>query len=152
MNWGDDRLPSRFWDKVQPEPNSGCWLWTACLSEGYGAFGLGKVVKRAHRIAYEALVGPVEQGLDLDHLCRVRSCCNPAHLEPVTRRENLLRGDTVTARSAAATHCPQGHPYDAKNTNVHRVRGGRGLARRCRTCNAENCAQWWRRKRGASNG
>lgn len=98
MNWwrrGDPEavgapatLMERFWAKVERDP-SGCWLWTASLADGgYGHFGRWK----AHRYAYETLVEPVPHGLDLDHLCRVRHCVNPSHLEPVTRAENLRRG------------------------------------------------------------
>ena len=147
MNWGDPRLPQRFWDKVivMPASEGGCCWWIASTSQGYGAFGIGKKVRRAHRVAYEALVGPVPTGLDLDHLCRVRECCNPVHLEPVTRRENLLRGDTVTAKSAAATHCPKGHEYSALNTNYFRVRG-RTTGRQCRECNRIRSAAYYRRK------
>lgn len=97
MQFFDDRLPSRFWDKVSPEPMSGCWLWTGAItSGGYGSAGGGPRVARwgayAHRMAYQALIGPIPQGLQLDHKCRIRSCCNPDHLEPVTNRENTIRG------------------------------------------------------------
>lgn len=128
MNFLDAKLPDRFWDKVTPEPNSGCWLWLASLSRGYGAFGVGQHVLRAHQITYSAFVGPVPAGLEIDHKCRTKECCNPAHLEAVTHRVNLLRGDTITARAAAATACPSGHPYDERNTKRER----RG--RRCRSC------------------
>ncbi|MBO0885095.1 MAG: HNH endonuclease [Mycobacterium sp.] len=83
----------------------------------------------AHRIAYTWLVGPIPEGFDLDHLCRVRSCVNPAHLEPVPRRTNLLRGRTIPAANAAKTHCPHGHPYD--DTNTVRNKTGR-LCLACR--------------------
>lgn len=118
---------------------SGCWLWTASTDNaGYGCFGVKDErsacwrTVRAHRLAYETAVGPIPDGLVLDHLCRVRNCVNPDHLEPVTSGENVLRGDTITARCAATTHCPQGHPYDEKNT-YHNPAGFRA----CRTCLAE---------------
>jgi hypothetical protein len=142
----DPILPERFWSKTTIDPETGCWLWTASTSEGYGAFGVRKgLIARAHRVTYTTLVGEVPAGLDLDHLCRTRRCCNPAHLEPVTRRVNLLRGNTVNAR----THCPKGHPYDAVNTNVINVRGG-GKYRQCRACNRANCAAWQARKKLAN--
>lgn len=78
-----------------------------------------KVTRAAHRVAYEALVAPIAAGLQLDHLCRVRRCVNPAHVEPVTQAENLRRGETITARAVAATHCPQGHPYSGENLYVN---------------------------------
>jgi len=89
---------------------SGCWLWTASLNAGgYGQFASGSIGTRlAHRWRWEMENGPVPEGLELDHLCRVRHCVNPAHLEPVTRRENLLRGETLTAKNAAADALPEG--------------------------------------------
>jgi hypothetical protein len=115
----------RFWPKVDkngpiPEerPEVGpCWLWTDVPSkDGYGYLSVGGGVKRpAHCVAYEIIVGPIPPKHDIDHLCRNRRCVRaPDHLEPVTRRINLLRGKTKTARNAAATQCPRGHqlsPY-----------------------------------------
>lgn len=75
---------------------SDCWLWTGYVAAGgYGEFHLAGRTRKAHRVAYELLVGPVPEGLDLDHLCRVRRCVNPEHLEPVTRQENLRRSPDV---------------------------------------------------------
>jgi hypothetical protein len=112
--------------------DGGCWLWTdEPAANGYGYLGVGGRAGRkiqAHRLAYELYIGPIPPGLDIDHLCRNRRCVNPWHLEAVDRRTNLLRGDTVTARHAAATRCPQGHPYDDRNTRVYRGK------RQCRTC------------------
>ena len=93
-----------------------CWLFTgARCTRGYGQIKNAGRDRLAHRVAYEELVGPIPDGLQLDHLCRVRRCVNPAHLEPVTCRENLLRGETVAAVSAARTHCPQGHELEGAN-------------------------------------
>lgn len=90
----DMTIDERFWSFVSPEPNSGCWLWTGgdYVGEGYGCFSEGGKAKRAHKWAYERYVGPVPAGLVLDHKCRVRCCANPAHLEPVTHKENARRG------------------------------------------------------------
>lgn len=88
-------IPQRFFTRVSPEPNTGCWLWTgSCFSLGYGQFHINRCPKLAHRVAYEMLVGPIPRGLELDHLCHVRSCVNPQHLRPATRRQNQsnLRG------------------------------------------------------------
>lgn len=124
-------LDERFWAKV--EKTEACWLWTAVLnSAGYGRFYSQGRMALAHRISYLAHRGSIPPGLQLDHLCRVRSCVNPDHLEPVTQRENILRGTSPVALAAAATHCPSGHPYDEANT-LHSASG----CRRCRACSRE---------------
>ncbi|WP_327169504.1 HNH endonuclease signature motif containing protein [Streptomyces subrutilus] len=129
----DPRLPARFWAKVSMT-ESGCWAWTAQVAHhGYARFELNGRPTRAHRTAYESLVGPIPEGLVLDHLCRVRHCVNPAHLEPVTVRENHRRGDNVppTRRGKARPKalCAQGHPLSGDNLGVSK----RG-ERRCRAC------------------
>jgi len=109
---------------------SPCWVSNRGTNEGgYTRIWHDRTTRATHRVAYEAFVGPIPAGLQIDHLCRVRACCRPDHLEPVTCRENLLRGDTVNARAAATTHCPRGHAYTAANTYVSP--SGR---RHCRTC------------------
>lgn len=86
---GDDT--KRFWSKV--EKTDTCWLWRGFTTKkGYGHFALGRGYKQAHRHSYELLVGKIPSHLQIDHLCRVRNCVNPDHLEPVTSRENALRG------------------------------------------------------------
>lgn len=101
----DTCVVRRFWMKVQIE-DSGCWRWTAAIdTTGYGRFKLGDKIETAHRAAYLLFVGDVPDGLDLDHLCRNRWCCNPAHLEAVDRRTNLLRGNTLTAAHKAGVDC-----------------------------------------------
>jgi hypothetical protein len=120
----------RFWPKVEPEPNSGCWLWTAALRHGYGEFHVQPRAKiGAHVWAYADACGPVPSGLELDHLCRVPRCVRPSHLEPVTRQTNQLRGNTFAARHAAAVRCPAGHLYTVENTytSIRRQRS-------CRAC------------------
>ena len=99
----------RFWGKVDLDGPDGCWLWTASTDkDGYGQFGVGSQIDgtatmaKSHRWAHEHLVGPIPEGLQIDHLCRVRSCVNPGHLEPVTNRENLRRGHE--ARGTTAQH------------------------------------------------
>lgn len=91
------RLPARILNKIIPEPNTGCWLWDARWDSGNG---YGKVSWKgrawmAHRLVYALLVGPIPRGLILDHKCRVRACCNPLHLEPVTDKINTWRGEAV---------------------------------------------------------
>ena len=107
-------------DKHGPLWNgSHCWMWLAGTSrEGYGRFWLALEKKdiQAHRHSYILHFGPIPDGLELDHLCRVPKCVNPNHLEAVTHRINILRGKGASAANARATHCPQGHPYDLVNT------------------------------------
>lgn len=103
---------TRFLAKVEIA-SSGCWLWTAsCNSDGYGHFKVNGTMVGSHRWYYEQTVGAVPQGLQLDHLCRVRRCVNPDHLEPVTPRENVLRGESLQSANARKTHCAEGHPLD----------------------------------------
>lgn len=131
-----------FASKVAVAGPDDCWLWTAAADRhGYGSFtkpGERQVRLKAHRFAYEALVGPIPPGLELDHLCRVHACVNPNHLEPVTHRENMLRSPHLpgpgnpppaAAWQRAKTHCPKNHPYDDANTG--RTRRGH---RYCRAC------------------
>lgn len=106
-----------------------CWLWTAALSKGYGSFRTTAGMRKAHRLVWEHYVGPIPEGLVLDHLCRQRACVNPDHLEVVTHGENILRGEGLAAQQVKRTHCPRGHPYDGDNLYV----SPRG-ARFCRTC------------------
>ena len=91
----------------------------------------------AHRVSYQLVVGEIPEGLTLDHLCRNPSCVNPDHLEPVTTKENILRGVSKIAQQARQTHCKRGHPFDEENTMIVR-----GSARQCRACNKARCAAW----------
>ena len=113
----------------------GCWHWTGSLRNGYGRMKAFGRFHEAHRLSYGHFVGPIPVGLELDHLCRNRSCVNPAHLEPVTRRVNVLRGESPAADNANKTHCHKGHPLSGDNLRV-RPAGGR-MVRSCRTCNRE---------------
>lgn len=134
-----EALLPRFLAKFSEDGN-GCWLWTAARThDGYGRFKIGGKTRMAHVVAYETLVGLVPDGLELDHLCRVRRCCNPEHLEPVTQRENLMRGQTPAARNAAKTHCPQGHSYSYSDGNLYIHPSG---SRICRRCSADATARW----------
>lgn len=140
----DDR--KRHIDSRIEVDGSGCWLYAGCInSDGYGIVGgRGEYV---HRLQYERYVGPIPDGLQLDHLCRVRHCVNPAHLEPVTSRENSMRSSiTIAARNAAKTHCPRNHEYTPENTYVDRKRGG---GRQCRACTLDRAARAWRSRKAA---
>lgn len=116
----------RFWARVQ-KSDDGCWLWTGGRhSTGYGSDG-GRL---AHRVVYELLVGPIPRGLQLDHLCRVRLCVRPDHLEPVTQAENIQRGDSPSAIASRTGHCRRGHKLAGGNLYVVPKTGGR----RCLAC------------------
>jgi hypothetical protein len=138
----------RFWSHV--DRTEECWLWQGSrLAQrgGYGLFGIkrqgqGRTL-RAHRVAYEISVGPIPDGLDLDHLCRIPACVRPDHLEPVTRRVNTLRGKGPTARNAVKTRCANGHEFTPENTYVTRD----GRHRACRTCGRERKRACYRRCR-----
>lgn len=100
------------------------------MKNGYGQIGVAGTVYAAHRYAYQELVGPIPDGLDLDHLCRNRACTNPDHLEPVTRKENINRSaKNGGAQNKVKTHCPYGHEYSGKNLYIHPT--GRRCCREC---------------------
>lgn len=124
-------LPARFWDKVEPATDdpAGCWLWTAGLNtKGYGTAHLLGKKYLAHRAAYTCLVGDIPPGLQIDHLCRVRNCVNPAHLEPVTNQVNADRGARATQ-----THCRRGH--EMAGDNLRRYTNAAGWTSRfCVAC------------------
>lgn len=123
----------RFLDKTRINPETHCWEWTgAVVAQGYGRFWNGSEVRQAHRMVYEWAKGPIPDGLVLDHLCRVRHCVNPSHLEAVTNGVNLHRGVGPTATNAAKTHCKRGHEFTPANTFIPP-----GAWRRCRTCHAD---------------
>lgn len=108
-----------------------CWLWARNVIGNkcdYGKIFFDGRYHLAHRVVYEALVCPIPEGLDLDHLCRVPRCINPDHLEPVTRAENVRRG-LAGSLQIRVTHCPKNHEYDTANTYMYK--DGR---RRCREC------------------
>ncbi len=128
-------LPERIEANISPEPNSGCWLWTGGLrdkKDGYGGVGWNKQTWRTHKLVYTLLVGPVAEGLDLDHKCRVRLCCNPEHLEPVPRKENIYRGEGVAKHNRLKTHCRHGHEFTPENTYFFTNRNS--IQRNCKAC------------------
>jgi len=121
---------------------NGCWEWVGSICpRGYGSWR-AHGEQRAHRAVYRMLRGPIPEGLTLDHLCRNRSCVNPDHLEAVTNKVNILRGEGVCAKHARQTHCNRGHPLDEMNTIVDK----RGR-RRCHICNNNSSREWGRRIR-----
>ena len=131
---GDDL--SRLLSRTKKQED-GCWVWQgARLTNGYGSVrvlrdGVSKAAL-AHRLAYELVSGPIPAGMQLDHLCRVRHCINPTHLEPVTQVTNILRGESPWARRKRQTHCIHGHPLAGANVRVRR-----DGTRQCRECDRE---------------
>lgn len=122
-------LMAVIWERTEPIPHSGCLIYMGNLNKrGYGRIGSGKrqTIILVHRAAYERLVGPIPEGLELDHKCRVPSCWNPAHLEPVTHAANVQRGWLYRTPPDA---CEAGHPYAPENTYLWR-----GRTRHCRIC------------------
>ncbi len=127
----------RFDSHVGVNLDSDCWLWAgATLPHGYGQFRDGDKVWKAHRWSYTYAKGPIPNGLQLDHLCRVRNCVNPDHLEPVTAKENSMRGDTGK-NNADKTHCPHGHLYSGDNLYIRPDK-----ARACNICKRKATATW----------
>ena len=125
----------RFFRRVTPDGN-GCWVWSSvkrgtsgCNGEGYGNFKAGGRVRGAHRWLYETVVACPLPGLVLDHLCRNRACVNPAHLEIVSHRENILRGEGATAQLHRKTHCYRGHELVAPF--AYTDKRGRRVCRKC---------------------
>lgn len=141
--FGDGRLPERIWSRIVVDDN-GCWVWTGPLNaKGYGWVGFWRGRPRlAHRVTYSELVSELPpyrpDGPQLDHLCQVKACCNPGHLELVTPRVNTLRGPTVAARNAGKLFCSKNHPLFGENVRLRP--DGRGRA--CRACERE---RWVRR-------
>jgi hypothetical protein len=129
--------------KVRPyllADEAGCWLWQRYRNpNGYGRMWVpGQGHRQTHRVVYEHLVGPIPDGLQLDHLCRARACCRPDHLEPVTQRINSLRGATISADHASRTRCPRGHQLSGSNLVPSHLRRG---FRACATCQRERIAE-----------
>lgn len=134
----------RFWSRVTVTSAEQCWIWQGPTNgHGYGAFRDLGFFTSAHRFAYETRNGAIPPGLVIDHLCRTPRCVNPAHLEAVTQRENVLRGDGPAAVNALKTHCPQGHAYTPEN-----IYTPPGAARRvCRSCMAAKSARHERKRK-----
>lgn len=148
----------RFWRHV-PQRGEGCWLWVGGKSQdGYPKFhGLSPDGTRrhslAHRWIYEQLVGPIPEGLTLDHVaargCVSTLCVRPDHLEPVTNLVNIMRGSGVSVRNALKTHCDQGHEFTPENTAFDKDSQGNRTHRRCRSCSVAKAAAGYQRRKAA---
>lgn len=140
----------KFMSKVTILSN-GCWKWGGSLKKkGYGYFSLWPCRKTisAHRISYMWFIGDIANGLTLDHLCRNRYCVNPSHLEPVTNKENILRGEGLAAENIRKTHCAKGHEFTLENTYT---RPGT-KHRSCRECRRAWSLKWYYSKNDADMG
>ena len=124
----EENVVDRFWKYVIKTEY--CWLWIATgIKQRYGLFWNGGRYVGAHRYAYELLVGKIPNGLTIDHLCKNTKCVNPKHLEPVTIKENILRGDGVSARNSRKKYCKRGHLLSGDN-----LIKGTGSQRQCKFC------------------
>lgn len=119
--------------------DEGCWEWRGPFTHGYARVCVDRKRYRGHRLAYRLWRGEIPDGLVLDHLCRNKPCVNPFHLEAVTNRENLLRGDTLPARCVAATHCRHGHEFSPPN--IRWKRDGSNVYRSCWECHKQDRAR-----------
>ena len=135
-------LRARIMAKVTVDPVSGCWIHGGTPSHTHSYIGVEGRKVYVHRAMYELDVGPIPEGLVLDHVaargCISTKCCNPAHLEPVTQRENVRRGSSLLAQRARQTHCKHGHLLD--EANIYR-RPDRPT-RECRACRSRQVAEW----------
>lgn len=143
----DPRLPELFREKFEVNEGTGCWEWVRAKNQsGYGMWTLGIRfigTQMSHRISFLALTGKeIPEEYTIDHLCRVRNCVNPEHLEAVPHWVNTARGETIPAANAAKTHCIRGHEFNEWNSYLYTRPNGR-VSRNCRTC--------LREKRGVKN-
>jgi hypothetical protein len=129
-------LHTRFAEHVEWTPT--CWIWKGVREGGYGGIYDRKQRYQAHRISYMLHVGPIPEGLVIDHLCRNTRCVNPDHLEAVTEQVNILRGLGTSSVFARKTHCKYGHEFTPENTYIHKSRNSRV----CRTCNREKIRRY----------
>lgn len=150
IEWADATVQARFWALVRRGAVDACWPWTGGFQgTGYGVFRIGNRQTTAHRVAYCITHGHEPEGLQVDHLCRNRACCNPTHLEAVTQAENVRRG----LKGRMVTSCTNGHVYTPENTG-HHAGTGRRFCRECRRARdrERHDAEFWRRRREAKKG
>lgn len=132
--------PDRRFREFYEVDDNGCWVWTGRLeANGYARFTISEERTGAHRWAYERYIGPIPHGKVIDHLCRNRACVNPKHLEPVSTRTNILRGESFAAKNARKTHCKRGHPFVGSNLLI--TRQGYRQCRECRNMRARERAR-----------
>lgn len=144
----------RFWAKVVVDCACDCWVWVgARTAAGYGQLNLRYRRTYAHRAAYETWRGPIPDGLHIDHLCRVRACANPWHMEPVTREENWMRGVGAPAVNARKTHCDYGHPIEGPEAKLAQYKCLTILGRRsCLICERRRQRERYHKRKAAHAG
>ena len=134
-------LIDKFTEKYVVNKETDCWEWIAYRNpRGYGTLRKGLIKVMAHRWAYEYFVGSIPEGLTIDHLCRVRYCVNPKHLEAVTNKENILRGTAPSAINAKKTHCLNNHEFTQANTIIVPS----SSSRRYKECGRTQAREWYR--------
>lgn len=149
-------LQDRIRKNVQIDGN-GCWIWQLRVTPtGYGQISYTPIrgqsmITGAHRVSYIAFVGIISENLQIDHLCKVRNCVNPKHLEAVTSQENIRRSNARYKQQQARTHCPKGHEYTEDNMYKYKTRAG-GICRNCKTCMLERTRLNYRMKKELVNG
>lgn len=137
-----DSIKSRLF-RLVAITSTDCWIWTGAKARGYGSIYIGRKNRKTHRVSYELFVGPIPKGLHLDHICRNPSCCNPAHLEPVTHAENARRGiagQYMRERMASKEVCAKGHSYQENE-----YRSPKTGYRHCKECSRQAVREWRRR-------
>jgi len=147
MTAPQEKLPARFWSKVRKTDQ--CWFWTASKigNRGYGKYWHDGKLKLAHVVSFEAHHGPVPTGLVVDHICNVRECVNPNHLQAITQRDNARRGAGFSGLNSRKTHCAKGHELTDENVKI--VKRVDGIRRKCRECDRQEKRNARRREKYA---
>ena len=148
-SWTRDALVDRIDNSVERIPFSGCWIWLRTIRRGneYGRVSISGRTLSAHRWVYEVIRGRIPNGLELDHICKVRCCVNPDHLEPVTHKENTLRGIGPTSQNAKKTHCVNGHELSGANLGEQ----WKGMGRKCVTCSRRAKLDYYYREKSKND-
>jgi hypothetical protein len=150
-----ERFQSKCVEAAEPHPKLGtkCLEWQSVINGGYGVLRVGskkdgsRRLRSAHLLSYEHFVGPIPDGLDVDHLCRNKRCVRPDHLEAVTHAENMRRAaEGQVSYQSLVTHCPAGHEYTPENTAIYESKGYK--SRYCKACRVPSSRKHRAKKRG----